>query len=92
MSYSKFGFSNLVKSNSPLTRQQTPNSYSETITAQVTKVITSDNPTPISTNPADSHIPRLFRLPPSPLTTPTMNKFENKIRNKLKNLVGLFLI
>jgi hypothetical protein len=47
MSYSKFGFSNLVKSNSPLTRQQTLNSYSETITAQVTKVITSDNPTPI---------------------------------------------
>jgi len=47
MSYSKFGFSNLVKSNSPLTRQQTPNSYSETITAQVTKVITSDNPDPI---------------------------------------------
>ena len=47
MSYSKFGFSNLVKSNSPLTRQQTPNSYSETITAQVTKVITSDNLTPI---------------------------------------------
>ena len=47
MSYSKFGFSNLVKSNSPLTRQQTPNSYSETITAQVTKVITSDNPSPI---------------------------------------------
>jgi hypothetical protein len=47
MSYSKFGFSNLVKSNSPLTRQQSPNSYSETITAQVTKVITSDNPNPI---------------------------------------------
>ncbi len=47
MSYSKFGFSNLVKSNSPLTRQQTPNSYSETVTAQVTKVITSDNPDPI---------------------------------------------
>jgi hypothetical protein len=47
MSYSKFGFSNLVKSNSPLTRQQSPNSYSETITAQVNKVITSDNPDPI---------------------------------------------
>ena len=47
MSYSKFGFSNLVKSNSPLTRQPTPNSYSETITAQVTKVITSNNSSPI---------------------------------------------
>jgi hypothetical protein len=47
MSYSKFGFSNLIKSNSPLTRQQIPNSYSETITAQVIKVITSDNLTSI---------------------------------------------
>ena len=47
MSYSKFGFSNLIKSNSPLTKQQIPNSYSETITAQVIKVITSDNLTSI---------------------------------------------
>ena len=52
----------------------------------------SENPTSISTNPAYSHIPRLFRLPPSPLTTPTMNKIENKIRKKLKSFVGLFLI
>ena len=47
MSYSKFGFSNLVKSNSPITKQQPPSLYSETITAQVTKIITSDNPDPI---------------------------------------------
>jgi len=46
MSYSKFGFSQLVKSNSNPSPTQTTQ-YSDTIIAQVTHTITSDNPEPI---------------------------------------------
>ena len=46
MSYSKFGFPNLVKSNTSPTPQSTQPPI-ETATAQVIKTITSDNPDPI---------------------------------------------
>ena len=46
MSYSKFGFSQLVKSNSNPSPSSIPQ-YNDTIIAQVTHTITSDNPEPI---------------------------------------------
>jgi len=55
MGYSKFGFSQLVKINSPSPSLTTP-SYSDVITAQVLRVITSDNPEPISLGGIDYSI------------------------------------
>ena len=36
------------------------------------------------------NLPAYSDSPPSPLTTPTMTNIENKIRGKLKSLVGFF--
>jgi hypothetical protein len=54
MSYSKFGFPNLVKSNTPSSNLN-PQPLAETSTAQVIQTITSDNPEPITDVNGNKH-------------------------------------